>query len=208
MNPSTSEARLRLLEALFEEFGEAGPGPNLSMRQVAERAGISHTLLAYHFGSRPKLQAAVLAESRHRDNAVLAANYATLGFAELTRAAWDFFSAPERDDRFRAFFRLAGEAVYEQDAYEDLFPELDEFTRMVEAAARRDGVPEADARHLSVVTVACVRGLQLVQKLNPGADMDAAFEYFLQSLASKAPRRGRKRQPRRAPTASTSTSRD
>jgi AcrR family transcriptional regulator len=191
--PAVSEARARLLQALFDEFGEAGPGPNLSMRQVAERAGVSHTLLAYHFGSRPKLQAAVLAESRHRDNAVLDAHFGTLGFAELTQGAWDFFSEPERDDRFRAFFRLAGEAVYEQDAYEDLFPELDDFTRMVEAAARRDGVSEADARQLSLVTIACVRGLQLLEKLNPGADMNAAFEYFLQSLASNAARRSRKR---------------
>lgn len=193
LNPPVSEARARLLEALFDEFGEAGPGPNLSMRQVAERAGVSHALLAYHFGSRPKLQAAILAESRHRDNTVMAETYATLGFAELVQAAWDFYSTPERDDRFRAFFHLAGEAVYEQDAYEDLFPELDEFTRMVEEAARRDGVSEAEARHLSVVTVACLRGLQLLEKLNPGADMDVEFEYFLHSLATNVTRRGRKR---------------
>src|SRR4051794_8957818 len=44
------EGKERLLQALFEEFGASGPNPTLSMRQVAQRLGVHHTLLTYHFG--------------------------------------------------------------------------------------------------------------------------------------------------------------
>src|SRR3982750_382593 len=111
MRASIGEGKARLLQALFDEFGETGPSPKLSMRQVAERLGVHHTLLTYHFGSRPGLLAAVLSEARRRDNLAIAEIGKDLGFTALCRAIWSFYSNAEREDRSRAFFHLVGLAV-------------------------------------------------------------------------------------------------
>ena len=97
MRSPVGEGRERLLQALFDEFGETGPSPKLSMRQVAERLGVHHTLLTYHFGSRPGLLSAVLSEARRRDNLVIAAMGKDLGFAALCRAIWTFYSNAEHE---------------------------------------------------------------------------------------------------------------
>jgi AcrR family transcriptional regulator len=178
------EGRERLLEALFDEFGESGPSPNLSMRQVAERIGVHHTLLTHHFGSRPGLLSAVLSEARRRDNLVIAAADAEVGFAPLCRAIWSFYSDAAHEDRTRAFFHLAGLAVYEHEAFQDFVTDLEALPRMLEAAARRDGCTPKVARQQSLVAISCLRGLLLQRLLTPEADVDAAFERFLSSLTA------------------------
>jgi AcrR family transcriptional regulator len=177
------EGRERLLEALFDEFGESGPSPNLSMRQVAERLGVHHTLLTYHFGSRPRLLAAVLSEARRRDNLVIAAADDDLGFVPLLRAIWSFYSDAAHEDRIRAFFHLVGLAVYEHDAFEGFVADLDELTGLLEAAAVRDGCTAPDARQRSIIAISCVRGLLLQRLLTPNAEVDAAAERFISSMA-------------------------
>jgi AcrR family transcriptional regulator len=176
------EGRERLLQALFDEFGESGPSPNLSMRQVAERLGVHHTLLTHHFGSRPSLLSAVLAEARRRDNLVIAATDADLGFADLCRAIWRFYSDAAHADRIRAFFHLVGLAVYDNDAFQEFVADLDELTGLLEAAALRDGCTATDARQSSVIAIACLRGLLLQRLLSPNAEVDAAAERFFTSL--------------------------
>jgi AcrR family transcriptional regulator len=176
------EGRERLLQALFDEFGESGPSPNLSMRQVAERLGVHHTLLTHHFGSRPSLLSAVLSEARRRDNLVIAATDHELGFPELCRAIWRFYSDAAHADRIRAFFHLVGLAVYELDAFQEFVADLDDLTGVLEAAARRDGCTAEDAKEKSVIAIACVRGLLLQGLLTPEVDLDAAAERFLTSL--------------------------
>jgi AcrR family transcriptional regulator len=179
------EGRERLLDALFEEFGESGPSPNLSMRQVAERLGVHHTLLTYHFGSRPELLAAVLSEARRRDNLVIAADD-QLGFVELCRAIWAFYSDDAHGDRTRAFFHLVGLAVYEPEAFHGFVADLDELTRLLEAAALREGWTATTARRQSVLAISCLRGLLLQRLLTPSAEVDAAAEAFFTTLAPAA----------------------
>jgi AcrR family transcriptional regulator len=175
------EGKDRLLQALFEEFGESGPSPNLSMRQVAERLGVHHTLLTYHFGSRPGLLGAVLAEARRRDNLVIAADD-QLGFVSLCRAIWRFYANDTLEDRSRAFFHLVGLAVYEGDAFEDFVTNIDDLRQLLEVSALRDGSSPSDARQLSIIAAASLRGLLLQRLLGPSADVDAAAERFLASL--------------------------
>ena len=184
MRAPVGEGRERLLEALFEEFGESGPSPNLSMRQVAERLGVHHTLLTYHFGSRPALLGAVLSEARRRDNLVISAADDQLGFAALCRAIWAFYSDTEHDDRIRAFFHLVGLSVYEPEAFGEFVADLDGLARLLEAAAARDGSPAADARQQSLLAIACLRGLLLQRLLTPTSEVDAAAERFFTSLAT------------------------
>lgn len=184
MRAPVGEGRERLLQALFEEFGESGPSPNLSMRQVAERLGVHHTLLTYHFGSRPSLLGAVLSEARRRDNLVIAATDDALGFAPLCRAIWSFYSDDAHEDRTRAFFHLVGLAVYEPAAFREFVAGLDELTGVLEAAALREGGSAEDAREQSLLAIACLRGLLLQRLLSPKAEVDAAAERFFASLAT------------------------
>ncbi|WP_341946917.1 TetR/AcrR family transcriptional regulator [Microbacterium sp. LWH11-1.2] len=186
MRASVGEGRARLLQALFDEFGENGPTPNLSMRQVAERLGVHHTLLTYHFGSRPALLSAVLSEARRRDNLVIAAAGDELGFVDMLRAIWGFYATTAHEERTRAFFHLIGLAVYERGAFDGFVADLDDLTRLLEAAARRDGLKEADAVQQSLIAIACVRGLLLQRLLTPSDQVDAAAEKFIASFATAA----------------------
>lgn len=182
MRSPVGEGRERLLQALFAEFGENGPSPNLSMRQIAERLSVHHTLLTYHFGSRPGLLSAVLSEARRRENLVFKSTTKELGFAQLCRAIWNFYSAEEFEGRIRAFFHLAGLAVYEREAFEDFVAGIDELANVLEAAALRDGMSEENAKQQSLIAVAALRGLLLQRLLTSSAEVDAAAERFIASL--------------------------
>lgn len=186
MRAPIGEGRDRLLQALFDEFGESGPSPNLSMRQVAQRLDVHHTLLTYHFGSRPGLLGAVLSEARRRDNLVIAATEEHLGFEALFRAIWRFYSDDAHSERLRAFFHLVGLSVYAPEAFEEFVAGLDDLAAMLEAAARRDGLTPADAAEHSLLAVSCLRGLLLQRLLTPGADVEAAAERFIASLATSS----------------------
>jgi AcrR family transcriptional regulator len=177
------EGKERLLQALFEEFGASGPNPTLSMRQVAQRLGVHHTLLTYHFGSRPGLLAAVLSEARRRDNLVIAADE-DLGFGEMCTAIWQLYANDALEDRSRAFFHLVGLAVYERDAFEGFVADIDDLRQLLEAAALRDGSTPTDARQLSIIATSCLRGLLLQRLLAPSADVDSAAQRFLASLTA------------------------
>lgn len=184
MRSPIGEGRERLLQALFDEFGENGPGANLSMRQVAERLGVHHTLLTYHFGSRPGLLRAVLSEARRRDNLVIAAAGDELGFEALCRAIWNFYSDPAHEDRIRAFFHLVGLAVYEHDAFHEFVADIDDLARILEAAALRDGATPVQAAQQSIIATSGLRGLLLQRLLTPTAEIGAAAERFITSLGA------------------------
>ena len=184
MRAPVGEGRERLLEALFEEFGESGPSPALSMRQVAQRLGVHHTLLTYHFGSRPALLGAVLSEARRRDDLVIAAADEDLGFGEMCRSIWHFYANDALEDRSRAFFHLVGLAVYQRDAFEEFVADIDDLRELLESAALRDGSTPTDARQLSIIAASCLRGLLLQRLLGRSAEVDAAAERFLASLTA------------------------
>jgi AcrR family transcriptional regulator len=73
---SASDRRALILEAAREAFAEGGYHPT-SLEQIAERAGVSKTLLYEHFASKRELHAAMLeahvTELTARVNAALAA---------------------------------------------------------------------------------------------------------------------------------------
>lgn len=184
MRAPVGKGKERLLQKLFDEFGDNGPRPNLSMRQVAERLGVHHTLLTYHFGSRPGLLRAVLSEARHHDYVVIAAADDALEFVPLCRTIWNFYSNNEFDDRTRAFFHLVGLALYERDAFDEFVADIEDLTRLLETAALHDGASETDAKLRSILATSCLRGLLLQRLLTPSADVDAAAERFLSSMTA------------------------
>jgi len=76
-------ARQCLLDAAYRHF-EAGDLASISARRIAEEAGVSHTLVNYHFGSRDALIAAAIS-LRAAPHHVVAAATDEAGHIDLAR---------------------------------------------------------------------------------------------------------------------------
>jgi AcrR family transcriptional regulator len=59
-----AQVRAALVAAATDLFAERGPA-NVTVREVASRAGVNHGLVHYYFGSKPALLAAVLDAGAH-----------------------------------------------------------------------------------------------------------------------------------------------
>src|ERR1700755_2249241 len=92
--PDSSQARI--LEAARGEFAQRG-FPGARLQDIAERAGLTHPTLLYHFGSKERLYAAVI-EQAMEDRAAMdsaAVSAAPPGFdrvAALVDAGLEFFA--------------------------------------------------------------------------------------------------------------------
>ena len=88
-------SQARILEAARGEFAQHGFAARL--QDIAERAGLSHPTLLYHFGSKERLYAAVIEDAMHdwADMTSLAVSAAPVGFdrlAALVDAGLEFFA--------------------------------------------------------------------------------------------------------------------
>jgi AcrR family transcriptional regulator len=105
------DLRAALLRAAVDTIGERGPAA-LSLRQVANRAGVTHTAAAYHFGDKAGLLTAIAVEGYRRlgdaldaagkSGAFLDVGVAYVNFAVTDRAYFDVMFRPEllhRDDQ-------------------------------------------------------------------------------------------------------------
>lgn len=173
------DARERLLARLLDAFGEALPAPEVSLREIAARAGTSHALLRYHFGSLPGVLAAMLKAQRSRDNEALlkAARQGT--FDDLVVAIWRTYTRPEQLSRVRGFFHVVGLAAYDPEDFREFIDSLDDLTKMLASLAEREGLDAEEALTLAVVTVAAMRGLLLQEVLTPTAHSEDAVAMIL-----------------------------
>ncbi|WHT22836.1 TetR/AcrR family transcriptional regulator [Crossiella sp. CA-258035] len=171
---STSDARERLLARLLDAFDEALPAPEVSLREIAARAGTSHALLRYHFGSLPGVLAAMLKAQRSRDNEALfqAARQGT--FDEFVVAIWRTYTRPEQLSRVRGFFHVVGLAAYSPENFREFIDSLDDLTKSLASLAEGEGLDAGEALTLATVTIAAIRGLLLQEVLTPaGCPADA-----------------------------------
>jgi len=163
----------------------------LSIRPLAAALGLSHRTLLYHFESKEKLVLEVLDVIRNRDKGRIR-DY--LGRAQvssatdLLRAAWAYFSAPERLPYIRFFhevFALGMQGPPYQTWVETV---VDGRNRMIATALAAIGIPEVRSRPVATLITAAVRGLQL-HLLTTGdrAMTDAAFEELVSGLEAQLP---------------------
>ncbi len=117
--PSDPERRTETL-AKATDYVLAQGLAGLSLRPLAAALGTSTRMLLYDFGSKEQLVAAVLAEARRREAALLTehAPRAASG-KELLHGIWAWISAPERRPFLRLFFEVHLEAITHPDAYSD-----------------------------------------------------------------------------------------
>jgi TetR/AcrR family transcriptional regulator len=93
----TESSRARILQVARGEFAQRG-FPAARLQAIAERAGLTHPTLLYHFGSKERLYGAVIEEAMEDWAAMtsLAVAEAPPGFARLAAlvdAGLDFFAS-------------------------------------------------------------------------------------------------------------------
>jgi len=175
-----STARDRLLARLLSTFGEELPPPSTSLREIAARAGTSHALLRYHFGSHAGVLTAMLVAQRAQDNDTLTRGSGAANFSELVERIWELYTHPKRIARARSFFLVAGLAAQDPETFREFTASLGDLTSLLTDVARRDGDSEEDAALRATVTVAALRGLLLQEVLAPGTRAEPALRLILQ----------------------------
>lgn len=173
------DARDRLLVRLLDAFEEDLPSPEVSLREVAARAGTSHALLRYHFGSLAGVLAAMLTMQRSRDNEALFTTAQHGTFDDLVAAIWRAYTRQEQLPRARGFFHVAGLAAYNPDNFREFIDSLADLTKMLASLAEREGLEPADALTMATVAVAALRGLLLQKVLTPAVRSENAIALIL-----------------------------
>lgn len=175
----TGDARERLLGRLLDAFGEALPAPEVSLREIAARAGTSHALLRYHFGSLPGVLAAMLKAQRSRDNEALFEAAQQGSFDDLVVAIWRTYTRPEQLSRVRGFFHVVGLAAYGPENFREFIDSLDDLTKILASLAEREGLDAKEALTTASVAIAAIRGLLLQEVLTPAVHSEDAVALIL-----------------------------
>jgi AcrR family transcriptional regulator len=172
-------ARERLLARLLDAFEGDLPSPEVSLREVATRAGTSHTLLRYHFGSLSGVLAAMLTVQRSRDNEALFKTARQGTFDDLVVAIWRTYTRPEQLSRIRGFFHVVGLAAYSPEDFREFSDSLHDLTAMLASLAERDGRDAKEALSMATVATAAIRGLLLQKVLTPAVHSEDAVALIL-----------------------------
>lgn len=173
------DARDRLLARLFEAFEDGLPSPEVSLREVAARAGTNHALLRYHFGSLSGVLAAMLTVQRSRDNEALFRTAQRGTFDDLVMAIWRSYTRPEQLSRARGFFHVVGLAAYSPGDFREFIDSLDDLTTMLASLAEREGRDPEEALNMAAVAIAAIRGLLLQKILTPEVHSEGAVALIL-----------------------------
>jgi AcrR family transcriptional regulator len=173
------DARDRLLARLLDAFEESLPLPEMSLREVAARAGTSHALLRYHFGSLTGVLAAMLTVQRARDNEALFKTAQQGTFDDLVVAIWRAYTRPKQLSRVRGFFHVVGLAAYSPGDFHEFIDSLDDLTTMLASLAEGEGHAAKEALSMATVAIAAIRGLLLQQVLTPAAHPEDAVALIL-----------------------------
>lgn len=163
----------------------------LSVRPMAQAVGISHRTLLYHFGSKDQLIIEVLDHLRDRDKVRIRAHLATAEVqapADLFRAAWRQFSAPERLEFVRLFHEVFVLGLYGP-PYADWAAQVSgSRTMMIATALRGIGCPDDRADAAALLMVSSIRGLLLhLAATNDHVGANAAFEELVSGLTAQLP---------------------
>ncbi|PPK98848.1 AcrR family transcriptional regulator [Kineococcus xinjiangensis] len=188
----TAQRREEILDAAFEVFASQGLRGS-SLREIAERVGVSHTSLLHHFGSKDELLVAVLLRRRQvqtpgieriaREQGVVPAVVANVRENTTTRgivALHTTVAAESTDPGHPAheFFRS-----HYQGYVEVISAGIAEDQRL--GRIRGDVDPRLLARQFA----ALLDGLQVQWLLDPEIDMVAEVEAFAELLRPPAPPR-------------------
>ena len=172
------ERRERLLDAALSVVADAGASA-LSLRRVAERAGVAHRVVTYAFGSKQALVEAVLHRASQRAlDAVWADDLPLDGFAEAVRLSLHGLARDLR--RHESEYRVVSELTASARAHPELRAAAQsEIEASVRAIAQRiERWSDATGRTLSTPTPIVAAALR--------ASVDGLVEWWLSSHDEQA----------------------
>lgn len=177
--------REELLQAATEHALEHGPA-RLSLRRIADSAGVSHAALLHHFGTREKLVAEIVERVLDRTFTgprVLANEQRTGTEGGPLRALWQQATTGSGEAHVRLFLAITGNALHDEALAAAVRRSLHRRTGLLEAALVRAGCPPPEAGALATLVLGTLRGLVLDRLLTGDtARVDAAFEVFALGL--------------------------
>ncbi|SDN77759.1 DNA-binding transcriptional regulator, AcrR family [Actinomyces ruminicola] len=177
--------RAAIVDAAMEVFAEQGYN-NLSLRQIADAVGVSHTLLRHHFGNKEKLLEAVLIRREETESEWRASLFAEHGLLEALPLIMEHNAAIPGLIQLDTVMRA--EAVNPDHPAHDYIAGL---ARRFRAAVRADLQSERDAGHLrddidldlaATQLTALIEGVQTEWLLDRGVDMAAVIRDFANRL--------------------------
>ena len=181
----TAARRQEILDTALEVFAQQGFRGG-SLREIAERVGLSQAGVLHHFDSKEALLAAVLQQRDTQNNAVFAADLAEHGVLEALRHA--VRRDGQADGLVRLFVTLAAEATDPDHPAHTFFVQRYADLLAMIAAELRSGqaggtvVTGADPDVSAAVIVALWDGLQVQWLLDDRRAMSPAMESYLATL--------------------------
>jgi AcrR family transcriptional regulator len=178
----TAERRKEILQVALDVFGRSGYRGS-SVREIAERVGLSETGVLHHFGGKLALLEAVLAARDHadRDNLDLVNDSGPQPLRALVARN------VERPGVVRLFATLSAEATDPDHPAHDFF--RDRYARVRSVLAERLATTGAGIQPVvgAQLIAAVLDGLQTQWLLDEDVDMVAAFDAFIDLLLGTGP---------------------
>jgi AcrR family transcriptional regulator len=181
----TAGRRQEILDTALEVFAQQGFRGG-SLREIADRVGLSQAGVLHHFDSKEALLAAVLEQRDAHNNVAFSADLAAHGLLEAVRAAVRRDAASE--GLVRLFVTLSAEATDPEHPahaffvrrYADLVATVER--EVAEEQAAGTVTPSVDPALMARQLVALWDGLQVQWLLDPGQSMSPVMEAFLVTL--------------------------
>ncbi|MDX3229945.1 TetR/AcrR family transcriptional regulator [Streptomyces sp. ME19-01-6] len=178
----TAEVRQKILDACVEAFG-AGGFHGATMKDIAERAGISQTGLLHHFGSKAELLVEVLA-AHERETAAIVREADDLDVLQTQLRVVHANKA--RPGLIQLHSIISSEATADGHPAHELYRARYDSLRLhltrIFAELRGRGRLKVDTRPevIANLLIASIDGLQMQWLYNPGAvDVSTGIEAFL-----------------------------
>jgi AcrR family transcriptional regulator len=191
----TAARRAQILDVALDVFGRLGYRGG-SLREIADRVGVSDTGVLHHFGSKQRLLIAVL---EHREALSRQGRPSQEGLALLDGLRGLVAQNASTPGLTQLFVTLSAEATEPDHPAHDFFVARYEdvtqyFVDQLEVA-RDDGQVSADVdvTEAAQQLIAVMDGLQVQWLLNDKVDMVAAFDQFLEGFRHTLGVRGRAR---------------
>ena len=173
--------REELLLAAAEHVLEHGLA-QLTLRRIAESAGVSHATLVHHFATRDQLVAEIV--DRVLTRVFTAPEVYAAEEGGPLRTLWRRATAPAGLRHLRLFVAITGHSLYaEPGLAEAVHRSVSGRTELMAAGLVAAGCPRAEAPALATMIMGTMRGL-VVDLLTTGERdrVDAAFEMFVRGV--------------------------
>ena len=176
-------ARDRMLARLVTHIRTHGLPADASLRRLAEELGTSHRMLAYYFGSRDGLLAAVLTAMRAEERQTLTSTAENWSPRDAALAMWSFYTDPAQVSEHKAFFYVFSLALQQPKTYAEFLASLDTWVTLTAELTAAQGLGRDQAAARAQLMVSAIRGLLMDRLTTSNRDrVDAAFTLLLNTL--------------------------